>query len=300
MKLLVADGTAASKAAAQAYLGQMSDGDVSAYLRSKTADQLLGAYESTGFGMISFPFIFEDGTVIPEAGFDVLETGEYPNKVPIIIGSNKEETKIFLFLASFVSEDLFENKDDLYQKVASVTSDLWKVKGVDEIASSLREQSDQPAVYAYQFLWGAADASGSSVIPNEPDQRWGFKLGACHAMDVPFFFGNWNFFDVLSGMVFNELNRAGREALSGAMQAFVAQFVRTGDPSPDGSGLAEWMPWSNTAGEPKCVLLNADLSSASITMSTVELTQGEVMSRVDSEVRQVIDSFSGALPFLVG
>ncbi len=296
VKLLVADGTAASKTAAQAYLGQMSDGDVSAYLRSKTADQLLGAYESTGFGMISFPFIFEDGTVIPEAGFDVLETGEYPNKVPIIIGSNKEETKIFLFLASFVSEDLFENKDDLYQKVASVTSDLWKVEGVDEMARKLSEQSDQPAVYAYQFLWGAADASGSSVIPGE----WGFKLGACHAMDVPFFFGNWNFFEPLSGSVFTAGNRPGREALSGAMQAYVAQFVRTGDPSPDGSGLVEWMPWSNTAGEPKCVLLNADLSAASITMSTVELTQGEVMSRVDSEVRQVIDSFSGALPFLVG
>jgi para-nitrobenzyl esterase len=216
--------------------------------------------------------------------------------VPIIIGSNKEETKIFLFLASFVSEDLFENKDDLYQKVASVTSDLWKVKGVDEMASSLREQSDQPAVYAYQFLWGAADASGSSVIPGE----WGFKLGACHAMDVPFFFGNWNFFDVLSGSVFTAGNRPGREALSGAMQAFVAQFVRTGDPSPDGSGLVEWMPWSNTAGEPKCVLLNADLSAASITMSTVEVTAGEVTARIDAEVQQVINSFSGALPFLVG
>ena len=42
------------------------------------------------------------------------------------------------------------------------------------------------------------DASGKSVIPGE----CGSKLGACHGMDVPFFFGNWNFFDVLSGWVF--------------------------------------------------------------------------------------------------
>ena len=130
--------------------------------------------------------------------------------------------------------------------------------------------------------------------------QWGFKLGACHGMDVPFFFGNWNFFDVLSGWVFNEANRPGREALSDDMQAYVAQFVRTGDPSPDGSGLAEWTPWSNAAGGPKCVLLNADLNTASVAMSTVEVTEADVTARIDAEVRQVIESFSGALPFLVG
>jgi para-nitrobenzyl esterase len=292
LKLLVADGTAANKTAAQAYLGQMSDEEINVYLRSKTADQLLGAYEATGFGMISFPFIFEDGTVIPGAGFDVLETGNYPNKVPIIIGSNKEETKMFL---AFANSALSKN-EALYQKVASVTSDLWKAKGVDEMARKLRFQADQPAVYAYQFLWGAADASGKSVIPGE----WGFKLGACHAMDVPFFFGNWDFFDVLSRVVFTEENRAGREALSDDMQAYVAQFVRTGDPSPDGSGLVEWTPWSNAAGDPKCVLLNAGLNTASIAMSAVEVTAGEVTARIDAEIRQVIDSFSGVMPFLLG
>lgn len=296
LKLLVADGTAPNKAAAQTRLNQMSDDEIDTYLRSKTADQLLSAYENTGFGMISFPFIFEDGTVIPEGGFDALETGGYPNKVPMIIGSNKEETKIFLFMATLLSEDPFENKDDLYQKVASVTSDLWKVKGVDEMARKLTSSAGQPAVYAYQFLWGAADVSGTSVLPGE----YGLKLGACHAMDVPFFFGNWDFFSVLSGVVFTAENRAGRESLSGEMQAYVAQFVRTGDPSPDGSGSAEWQPWSNAAGGPKCILLDADLNTASIAMSTAELTEADVVAMIDAEVRQVIDSFSGVLPFLVG
>lgn len=82
--------------------------------------------------------------------------------------------------------------------------------------------------------------------------------------------------------------------------AILAQFVRTGDPSPDGSGLVDWTPWSNAAGEQKCVLVNADLNTASIAMSTVEVTEGDVMARIDAEVRQVIDSFSGTMPFLVG
>jgi hypothetical protein len=100
-------------------------------------------------------------------------------------------------------------------------------------------------------------------------------------------------------MVFNEQNRPGREALSNDMQAYVAQFVRTGDPCPDGSGLVEWQPWSNAAGGPKCVLLNADLNTASIAMSMTELTEADVTARIDADVRQVIDSFSGILPFLV-
>ena len=49
---------------------------------------------------------------------------------------------------------------------------------------------------------------------------------------------------MLSGAVFTAGNLAGREALSDQMQAYVAQFVRTGDPCPDGSGLTEWQPWS--------------------------------------------------------
>jgi para-nitrobenzyl esterase len=290
-KLMVADGTAADNVSARARLNQMSAEEISAYLRSKTPEDILGAYQNTGFGMISFPFIFEDGAVIPEEGFDALETGDYASKVPIIIGSNKEETKIFLAFA----ESLFQGDDELYQKVASVTSDLWKLNGVDEMARKLRSHAEQPAVFAYQFLWGAADTSGASVIPGE----YGWKFGACHAMDVPFFFGNWDFFSLLSGAVFIEGNRAGREALSEDMQAYVAQFVRTGDPSPHGSGLTEWQPWSNAAGEPKCILLNADLDRSSLVMSTVELTRAEVTSGIDAEVRHVIDSFSGVLPFLL-
>jgi hypothetical protein len=32
----------------------------------------------------------------------------------------------------------------------------------------------------------------------------------------------------------------------------------------------------------------------------VEVTEGDAVARIDAEVRQVIESFSGLLPFLVG
>jgi para-nitrobenzyl esterase len=282
VNLMVNDGTAPNTQAARAFLDQQPNEETEAYLRSKTPAQLLAGYESTGFGMISFPFNFKEGTVLPGTGFDVLETGEYPNKVPIILGSNKEETKLFLFM-----DPAFEGEDELYQEVTTATSDLWKAAGVDEVARQLRSHSDQPGVYVYQFLWGAQDDAGQSVIPG----TWGFDLGACHALDVPFFFGNDFFLDpLLSPAVFTDENRPGREALSDAMMAYVAHFARTGDPNlPDG-GLPEWKPWINVDGEPKCILLDADLEATDIAMSNIELTKSSVIAETDPEVLEFIDS----------
>lgn len=282
-KLLADDGTAVDQIAAESYLDSMSREEVAAYLRSKTPAELLAGYESLAFSMIAFPFIFEDGTVIPDTGFDALETGTYPNKVPIILGSTQEETKLFLFM-----DPSFIGKDELYQSVASYTSDLWKAVGVDDVARKLRSHADQPGVYVYQFRWGSGGDVGQSVIPDP----WGFKIGASHGMDVPFFFGNDDLFGPLTSLIFTEENHPGREALSNAIMAYVAQFARTGDPNRHGVDLTEWKPWSNGVDEPKCILLDADKEVSNIVMSTLELTESDVKAAVESEVLESLDSES--------
>ncbi len=275
LKLLVNDGNATDADSAQKYLDNLSDSQIAAYLRSKSAAELLKAYDTGYFGMIAFPYIFEDGTVIPETGYDMFMNGTYPNKVPLIIGTNKEETKVFLFL-----DPTFIGKDELYQTVASFSSDLWKAVGADGVARELSSHPDQPNVYVYQFLWGSGGDTGNSVIP----PPWGFKLGACHSLDIPFFFGNdiWN--SPLDQLVFTKDNRAGREALSSAMMAYVAQFARTGDPNKPGTTLTEWSPWSNAANGPKCILFNVQGDVPDLTMSDVELTESGVEVRLASEV----------------
>jgi len=279
LNLLVSDGTVPDRPAAEAYLDSATDEEIASYLRAKTPTQLLDAYEPLGLGMLSLPFIFQDGAVIVEDGFDALKTGEYPNKVPVIIGSNKEETKIFLyFLGSSLSDH------ELYQEVASYTSDLWKAVGVDSVARALTSNEGQPDVYVYQFLWGATGDDGESVIP-EP---WGTDLGAFHGLDIPFFFGNYMFYEPLSSFIFTEENAPGREALSEAMMEYVARFARTGDPN-DGD-LTQWKPWTNTAGEPKCVFLDAGLEETQISMSDIEVTQEEVVASADPEVLALLET----------
>jgi para-nitrobenzyl esterase len=287
LKLLVNDRTATDAEAAQKYLDTLSDSQVEAYLRAKSAAELLKAYDSGYFGMITFPYIFEDGTVIPKTGYDTFKTGTYPNKVPLIIGTTKEEAKLFLFL-----DPTFTGKDELYQTVASYSSDLWKAIGADSVARELSSHPDQPNVYVYQFLWGSGGDTGTSVIP----APWGFRLGACHSLDIPFFFGSdiWN--GPLSLLVFTKENRPGREALSSAMMAYVAQFARTGDPNKPGAGLTEWSPWSNAVDGPKCILFNVQGDLPDIAMSKVDLTESGVKARLASEVPEPL--YSETLQYL--
>jgi len=276
LRIMVNDGTAVDTAEAEARLDGMTDPEIEAYLRGKTAHQLLRAYEPWFGGMFTMPNVFPDGTVLSEAGYATFEAGTYPNKVPTILGSNKDELKLFMF-----ADPTFAGREDLYEVVTSYGSDVWKATGVDQPARKLSSHADQPDVYAYQFLWGTLDETGHSQLPGP----FGFILGAFHGLEIPFFFGNDSFFVALQYLLFTEENRPGRQALSAAMMQYAAQFARTGNPNPPGSGLPEWQPWSNETGGPKCILFNVDEDRApDIEMSTVELSVEGVLETMAEEV----------------
>jgi para-nitrobenzyl esterase len=256
-----------------------------AYLRSKDDRDILLCYTTWAFGMIDNPSILRDGVVIPQSGFDVLETGDYPGKVPLIIGSNKEEVKLFLLFSGAIPW-----RSQLYEAAAKYSSDLWKATGVDEVARRLSMHPDQPPVYAYRFDWGAADARGNGPLPG----NWGRKLGAFHSLDVPFFLGR----DTLNGFMhlflFTGQNGPGRKALSRTIMEYVARFARTGNPNVEAAGpgaeTAEWTPWVNTPGAPKCILFDAPGDSPSIIMSNIELTEEAVMAEVKADLPEPLRS----------
>jgi para-nitrobenzyl esterase len=263
----------------------MSREAIRAYLRSKDDREILLCYTTWAFGMIDNPAILRDGFVIPEAGFDVLATGDYPSKVPLIIGSNKEEVKLFLLFSGAIPW-----RSELYAAAAKYGSDLWKAAGVDEVARRLSAHADQPPVYAYRFDWGAVDAQGNGPLPG----NWGRKLGAFHSLDVPFFLGRDTLNGVMHLVLFTGQNAPGRKALSGAMMKYVAQFARTGNPNAQGTGpgtgRAEWMPWMNGPGAPKCILFNARGDSPEIAMSDTELTDDAVMAEVKADLAEPLRS----------
>jgi para-nitrobenzyl esterase len=286
-KLLVKDRRAPDEAKAAIMIKGMSLKAIEKYLRSKSPRELLECYpEGRIRGMITFPNTFADGTVLPADFYGALKAGNY-NKVPAILGSNKDETKLFLLLydPKFMpwrnDGSLFKDqaKSELYDLAARYQSDGWKVVGVDQLARIMRSHHNQPPVYAYQFLWGAGGLK-KSVIP----MPFNLLMGACHAMEIDFVFGTEAV--SLGGYVFNEKNRPGRIALSQAMMDYWAQFARTGNPNRKGSDLPQWKPWSNDKGSPKVILLDADYKHLKIKMSKEELTAAAIEKALKAEPRQ--------------
>ncbi len=297
-KLMVKEGKAADEKTAASRLASMPAKDVEAYMRSKTPQDFLEMHpEGKAAGMIRFPTAFSDGKVLPVDFYAALGSGDY-NKVPMIMGTNKEEVK--LFLRSFPPFDgwrqdhsLFQEpaKMEFYDLAAKYMSDGWKVMAVDQPARIMRDNEGQPFIFTYQFMWGADGAKNNVINP-----PFNTILGACHAMEIDFVFGTEK--ASLGALVFNDKNKPGRVALSNAMMDYWSTFARTGNPNKEGSGLPKWSPWSNIQGFPKTLLLDADLEKAKITMGRSELTQEMIEAALKAEPRQKdVQPFYNASPY---
>ena len=260
-----------------------------AYLRSKSDQEILRCFEEITPGAIDNPYVLRDGAVIPRQGFDVFKTGSYPNKVPLIIGSNSEEMKLFLFLGLKI-----QPQSDLYKAISRFGSDQWKASGVDEVARRLSGDSDQPRVFVYQFRWGAPDTEGVSTLPG----NWGQALGAFHSLEVPFFLGTETLEGLLQAVLFTPQNQTGRKALSKAIMSYTARFAQSGDPNPPGGILPKWTPWVNTPGVDKCIVFDVKGDIRAIAMTDTELTTGGVLAALRSELPEPIRTQT--LAFLKG
>jgi len=258
-RLLVNDGRAADRETAKNVREKMSESDLEKYLRSKTAEEILLGHRKTYGPMIKFPNCFTDGSVLPKEGADAFKNADTYNQVPIILGTNKEELKLFM-RSSFNSITPEE-----YQKRAIDSSAQWQKRGVDDIAESITSFKSQPNVYAYQFNYGAYNPEGYNAWPTDrKGVNYALMMGAAHGLEISFFWGNFSFFG-LDRMIFREDNKNGREALSEIMMQYLARFTRTGNPGEAG-GL-KWEPWSNAEDEPKRILLDADSDKAILKMS---------------------------------
>lgn len=274
---LIGEDRRISDGEAEVLLERMTDGEIAEFLRSRPAKTILRGYEKAVAGMISFPYLFEDGSVIPYGGYDAISDGRY-NAVPLIIGGTKEEIKLFMMLQGH-----FPEREELYQRVAGYGSDLWKAGGVDAVARTLRQREGQPPIYVYQLCWGAPNEAGESPLPRD----LGLRLGASHGIDVPFFHGSDSFYGrALGSLITTRANEPGRKALSLEIMGYLANFMRCGDPNSPQSPVVRWEPWSNERNGPKSVLFDVDGDVPDIRMSTKEVTAEAVMDRMEEELSE--------------
>ncbi len=279
-QLLIADGIAADRAAAKMHQDEMSDREIAEYLRSKDSYDILGAYEPRAGGMLSVPQLFRDGAVLPiESALDVFRDVSRYNAVPVILGTNRDEHKLFMVQDPAYVDIYFglymRRKDpEQYERVSSYRTDIRKATGVDRMAAVLRE-SQGPSVYAYRFDWDEE--------PSIFGMDMSAFLGAAHGVEIPFVFENFAS-GFLARYVNSDENLPGREALAHSMSSYWAEFAYSGAPRKGRDGeQPEWLPWDNSPAEGDKFIIFDTPSDGGIRMSSDTIGLEEVRDRLLTE-----------------
>ncbi|ANP45752.1 carboxylesterase/lipase family protein [Candidatus Viadribacter manganicus] len=222
-------------------------------LRDLPLDAIFAAYD-TSRGAFDPPRVIADGVVLPAAGIEAaIKDGDSYNNVPVMLGTNRDETKLFNALNPELTRRvlwLFPQARDpvFYDAVSSYQSRMWRAAAVDAPASSM-SQAGNGAVYTYRFDW---DDQGAILFTD-----LGRLLGAAHSMEIPFVFGHFKLLGAFDRFAFTNANEDERVALSDAMMSYWVEFARTGAPGRGVNGDLPTWTGARSASGPATMILDA-------------------------------------------
>ena len=280
--LLAEAGLVPDREAARDYAEALPARDLAELLRGRSGREILNAYrDAENPARLDLPRPIRDGVLLPRRDpIEELRSGRF-NHVPLILGSNRDEMKLFF------SQDeehvrryfglLYRIRDRAdYERRARYHSDLWAVRAVSQPAAAIRD-SGWDEVFAYRFDW--------DELPSLLGQDMAVLLGAAHGFELPFLFGTFDLGDpLLSRMLFAEATRTSRERLSGVMMAYWAEFARTGRPGRGGrDDLPRWRRWSAGSESAANVLVLDSEADGGIRMAEAHLSRELVIAAVDAE-----------------
>jgi para-nitrobenzyl esterase len=281
LRLLQKHRGAADREAARTLAAALPPAEVAAFLRERSPGEILAAYTgSLGMGMLRFPQIFPDGAVMPaDAPEQHFPAGRY-NQVPVIVGTNRDENKLFMAFDKEYVRLWFRvlpsvRDQDRYDRDAEYQALAWKLNGADDPARWMRSVQG-PSVFAYRFDW---DELGRFLWVD-----WDQVIGAGHAVEIPFVFGS---FDIpLLRSLFDEENLASRQQLSRAMMSYWAEFATTGAPGRGrGRDLPLWKAWDESApGSERFLVLDSE-AGGGVRMSADAITSATLVDRVLEDAR---------------
>ena len=267
-KLLVADGRADDLAGAHQITGDMSASAIKDYLYSKRAETILSIFSGSDIGAVDVPNIFGDGHVLPNKSTRaIFSDAEQHNMVPVILGTNRDETALFMVRdPEHVSNllGIFPRLKDpeRYRQLVKYGSLSWKYRGVDSLANYM-QAAGNPHVYAYRFDW------------DEEPSQYGFDLsaalGAAHGLEIAFAFGD---FDGSLGIEYIYPNDEAQMALSNSMTSYWSEFAYRGNPGR-GRDQSE-VPWLRWGQDGKRSLILDSTNDQGIFMDNSEVTLASI------------------------
>jgi para-nitrobenzyl esterase len=217
-------------------LGCDTAGDVLACMRGKSTAEVLAAVPLPSFnlrGLMMQPIWWAtlDGVEVPDEPYAMLQRGEF-TKVPVLIGTNRDEGSFFEKLVTVVSTpaDYQAELDAEFATQASAVETQYPVSAFPTPADAAtavftdhlftcdtrrvaRAVSDSVPLYRYHFEHPAEEP----LFPHS---------GVTHASELAFVFG------------IGERLAEDEHPLAEAFQGYWTRFARTGD--PNGGGAPAW------------------------------------------------------------
>ena len=282
--LLQQAGRAEGRDGAKELAASMSREAVARFLRGQSGEEILAPFiaaigDRSAMPIYISPTVIRDGSVIPNGEpLDVFATPGAYNAVPVIAGTNREESKLFFALTSPHVSRTFGiptsiSDERLYDIEAEYGGLVWRAQGADEpIAAMHRVQGD--SVWAYRFDWDEEP----TLLGLDLSQL----LGAAHGLELPFVFGLTNL-GIAGRLLFEDQESA--EELSRQMRSYWSNFAYTFRPGSGRDGdLPEWRPWSPEADAPKYLSFDSARDTAIGTGSDVIRT-ADVLARAVADPR---------------
>tara|TARA_B100000965_G_scaffold399015_1_gene418139 strand:+ start:664 stop:2460 length:1797 start_codon:yes stop_codon:yes gene_type:complete len=199
------------------------------------------------------PLLTADGLVIPSVGLrKALSDKKHVNNVATIIGSNRDEVKLWLAFSEYLvkvdfslSGSLFNlpkviiKDEDAFEAFNYYRSSAWKIRGVDEPLRSLTTAGNEN-LYSYRFDW---DDHRKFIIGD-------FKklFGASHATEIPLLLGDTKLVGGPPVSNFMYPKGISKFYTSRNMMKFWTNFAKYGEPG-ESSNKIKWTPYQINADE---------------------------------------------------
>lgn len=197
-------------------------------LRAKSAEELAKTSPDTARANV-------DGWFLPLDIFSTFAQGKQ-NDVPLLVGNNSDEGTIFAPAAGTLASDLFV--DGARKRFGVLADQFLKLypagtanEALASYAASLRDQTFgwEMRTWARMQIKSGRHPVYRYYFSRRPPGRQSAKLGAFHASEIPYVFGNfeWPF-------PWEETDHK----LSEIISSYWVNFATTGD--PNGKGLPGW------------------------------------------------------------
>lgn len=277
-KILVRRGRFSNQKRALKYVKRIGKKKLNKLLYSLSDKEIKKMAGATSLRLTNFPQNFRDGKVIPKAGFDVLEYGDY-NRVPMILGSNNSEfanvSYKTLHRILVKNPETFKNRAQFYRllkKSKEYGSKLQTSLYLERLANKLSIDPYHEDFYTYRFKWG----EDRRVVGS----NYARYVGAIHGMDVDFLLGRYKKGEAgTSDSIYTRANLPGRQALTSVMRQYVSNFCHTGNPNGiDGQGNVpiQWEKWRRVPGSKRIMTFSASRREAKVNMTSRTINRAKV------------------------